>query len=113
MVMLLFLAKMIIKHLQQNVGIFLRFIDFADRIVASHMLLPPILNLGFRVPPRVHSERVEGREFVRAESELQTTLSTLIREANSLPCSATGRLVWGQVRRQCALRFWWSEHAST
>ena len=84
--------------MQQNAGILLRFVDFIDRIVASHnFLLPPILHLGFRIPPRVRSERVEGHGFLRAEGELQKTLSALIREANSLPCSATGRLVWGQV----------------
>ena len=84
--------------MQQNAGILLRFVDLIDRIVASHnFLLPPILHLGFRVPPRVRSERVEGHGFGRAEDELQFTLSVLIKEANSLPCSATGRLVWGQV----------------
>lgn len=101
--MLAFKSQKVIE-LMQNAGILLRFVDFIDRIVASHnFLLPPILHLGFRVPPRVRSERVEGHGFGRAEDELQFTLSALIREANSLPCSATGRLVWGQMIYHCAL----------
>ena len=70
-----------------------------DRIISNHKLLPQILTLGFMVPPRVMSERIEGDEFRRAEDELQNTLSALVRVASTVPCSATGRLVWGQVRQ--------------